>query len=115
MFLTRFILDGLLRKTMSSKTIYFITGNQNKLKEFNKIIGNIPSYKFESKDIDLPEYQGETEEIAIEKCKTALEILKCPVLVEDTSLCFNALDGLPGPYVKWFLKKLKPEGTFQVL
>lgn len=22
-----------------------------------------------------------------------------PVLVEDTCLCFNALNGLPGPYV----------------
>jgi len=25
------------------------------------------------------------------------------VLVEDTSLCFNALGGLPGVYVKWYL------------
>ncbi|KAK2109692.1 hypothetical protein P7K49_009438 [Saguinus oedipus] len=33
-----------------------------------------------------------------------------PVLVEDTCLCFNALGGLPGPYIKWFLEKLKPEG-----
>lgn len=27
-------------------------------------------------------------------------------MVEDTSLCFNALQGLPGPYIKWFLDKL---------
>ena len=58
------------------------------------------------------EYQGEPEEIAIEKCKTALEIAKSPVLIEDTSLCFNGLNGLPGPYIKWFLDKLKPEGYF---
>lgn len=25
-----------------------------------------------------------------------------PVLVEDTALCFNALKGLPGPYVYVF-------------
>jgi inosine triphosphate pyrophosphatase len=25
--------------------------------------------------------------------------------VEDTSLCYNALNGLPGVYIKWFLQK----------
>ena len=35
--------------------------------------------------------------------------------MEDTSLCFNALGGLPGPYIKWFLKKLGPEGLFKLL
>lgn len=61
-------------------------------------------------DVDLPEFQGEPEEVATEKCKLAAERLKCPVVTEDTSLCFNALGGLPGPYIKWFLKKLGPEG-----
>ena len=93
-----------------NKIIYFITGNANKLKEFNQVIGTIDNYEFQSKNIDLPEYQGEPEEIAVEKCKTAIEVAKCPVLIEDTSLCFNALKGLPGPYIKWFLDKLKPEG-----
>ena len=39
------------------KTIYFITGNKNKLKEFTQIIGEISSYDFQTKSIDLPEYQ----------------------------------------------------------
>ena len=93
-----------------SKAIYFITGNQNKLKEFNQIIGQVPSFEFLTKSIDLPEFQGEPEDVAIAKCKTALEIANAPVLIEDTSLCFNALGGLPGPYIKWFLDKIKPEG-----
>ncbi|XP_069718470.1 inosine triphosphate pyrophosphatase isoform X2 [Phaenicophaeus curvirostris] len=38
-----------------------------------------------------------------------------PVIVEDTCLCFNALGGLPGPYIKWFLEKLKPEGLYKLL
>ena len=96
-----------------SKIVYFVTGNPNKLKEFTQIIGEVSVYEFQSKSIDLPEYQGEPEEIAIAKCKEALEIAKAPVLIEDTSLCFNALGGLPGPYIKWFLDKLKPEGSFK--
>lgn len=49
------------------------------------------------------------------KCKEAAKIVKGPVIVEDTCLCFNALGGLPGPYVKWFLEKLGPEGLHKLL
>jgi hypothetical protein len=50
-----------------SKTINFITGNPNKLREFNQIIGQVPNFEFQTKKlIDLPEYQGEPEGI----CKT---------------------------------------------
>lgn len=112
MLLTKFLLiEKIAKKAMSTKKIYFITGNQNKLKEFTQIIGDIGKYELSSKNVDLPEYQGEPEEIAREKCKIALELVKEPVLVEDTSLCFNGLNGLPGPYIKWFLDKLKPEGN----
>ncbi|MBZ3891404.1 Inosine triphosphate pyrophosphatase, partial [Sciurus carolinensis] len=65
--------------------------------------------------IDLPEYQGEPDEISIQKCQEAARQVQGPVLVEDTCLCFNALGGLPGPYIKWFLEKLKPEGLHQLL
>lgn len=56
----------------------------------------------ESVNIDLDEYQGEPDEIAQKKCLAAVERLNCPVITEDTCLCFNALGGLPGPYIKWF-------------
>ena len=42
-------------------------------------------------------------EISNLKAKHAYSILKKPVFVEDTSLCFAALHGMPGPYVKWFV------------
>lgn len=93
------------------KTVYFITGNSNKLKEFTQIIGDVENYEFICKKIDLPEFQGEPEEIARQKCLTALNIVNAPVLVEDSSLCFNALNGLPGPYIKWFVEKLEPKGS----
>jgi len=31
-------------------------------------------------------------------------------MIEDTCLCFSALGGMPGPYVKWFLKAVGPAG-----
>jgi len=36
-------------------------------------------------------------------------------MTEDTSLCFNALGGLPGVYIKWFLEKLGHEGLNNLL
>lgn len=65
--------------------------------------------------IDLPELQGEPEYVAREKAKIAAAQLGVPVIVEDTSLCFNALGGLPGVYIKWFLEKLGREGLPKLL
>jgi inosine triphosphate pyrophosphatase len=41
--------------------------------------------------------------------------LKCPVIVEDTALEFEAFGGLPGPYIKWFLKGLGNQGLYDML
>jgi inosine triphosphate pyrophosphatase len=72
-------------------------------------------YELTSAKIDLPELQGEPEEVAREKCKIAAKAVNGPVLTEDTSLCFNALGGLPGIYIKWFLEKLGHEGLNNLL
>jgi inosine triphosphate pyrophosphatase len=38
-----------------------------------------------------------------------------PCMVEDTSLCFNALSGLPGVYIKWFYDKTGLDGLNNIL
>ena len=48
-----------------------------------------------SRKLDLPELQGEPAEISRQKCAIAAREVGGPVMVEDTSLCFNALGGLP--------------------
>ena len=80
----------------SEKTISFVTGNANKVAEFQAILGSDFPHKIVPLKLELPEYQGLPEEICIEKCRKAAELVKSPVLIEDTSLCFNALGGLPG-------------------
>lgn len=98
-----------------SKPITFVTGNAKKLEELVAILGpNFPR-KVISKKVDLPELQGEINEICVIKCKEAAKLVDGPVLVEDTCLCFNAMKGLPGPYIKWFLEKLGPEGLYKML
>jgi len=85
--------------------IIFITGNEDKFKEFQKMI----SFKIDRQKIDLPELQGDPEDIVKEKAKLACQIVNKPCFVDDTSLCFNEWDGLPGPYIKHFLDKMGEE------
>jgi len=83
-----------------SKHPVFITGNQNKADYLARILG----VELEHHKLDLDEIQSiNPEEVIEHKVKQAYEILQKPVLVEDTSLFFNALDGLPGPFVKFFV------------
>ena len=59
----------------------------------------------------VPEVQGTTREVATAKCRAAAELLGGPCITEDTALCFEALNGLPGPYIKHFMKSLGHEGV----
>uniref|UniRef100_A0AAQ4S0F7 XTP/dITP diphosphatase n=1 Tax=Gasterosteus aculeatus aculeatus TaxID=481459 RepID=A0AAQ4S0F7_GASAC len=97
------------------RSVVFVTGNAKKLEEVVQILGDKFPLKLVSRKIDLPEYQGEPDEISIQKCKEAARQVDGPVVVEDTCLCFRALGGLPGPYIKWFLDKLQPEGLYKLL
>eukprot|EP00325_Prymnesiales_sp_UTEX-LB-985_P000204 CAMPEP_0174703986 /NCGR_PEP_ID=MMETSP1094-20130205/7739_1 /TAXON_ID=156173 /ORGANISM="Chrysochromulina brevifilum, Strain UTEX LB 985" /LENGTH=225 /DNA_ID=CAMNT_0015901983 /DNA_START=127 /DNA_END=805 /DNA_ORIENTATION=- len=97
-------------------SVTFVTGNAKKLEEVRAILGgdDLP-VTIVSQKIDLPELQGEPDEISVEKCRLAAQQVGDAVLVEDTSLCFNALNGLPGPYIKWFLDKTGHEGLNNLL
>lgn len=81
---------------MANKPITFITGNPGKLQELKQILGSDFPRELVIKSIDLPELQGEPDEICIAKCREASKHVKGPVFIEDTCLCFNALNGLPG-------------------
>lgn len=79
----------------------FISGNQNKIDYLSRSLG----ITLEHQKIDLDEIQSADPKVVIEhKVKQAYTLLGKPVLVEDTSLSFNALDALPGPFVKFFVE-----------
>jgi len=101
--------------TSMARPITFVTGNKKKLEEFLSILGATFPREVINNGLDLPEFQGTPQEVATEKCREAAKTIKGPVFVEDTSLCFNALGGLPGPYIKWFLKNLGPDGLPRIL
>ena len=65
--------------------------------------------------MDLPELQGDPQDIAREKCRLAAKEVGGPCFTEDTCLSFSALNGMPGPYIKWFLEKCGHDGLNSML
>jgi hypothetical protein len=87
--------------------ISFVTGNDMKEKEMNLILAKHMATKGPDTEtslvdlkvlsVDLPEIQEvSTEAIAKNKAYQASQLANGPVVVEDTSLEFVALGGMPG-------------------
>ncbi len=87
-------------------SLFFITGNKNKFQEVNAFLPHIQQL-----DIDLPELQdSDPHKVVQAKLVEALTHKKGEFIVEDTSLYFECLNGLPGPFIKWFIKAIGTEG-----
>jgi len=92
--------------------VVFVTGNQDKADYVSRHLGR----PIEHVKLDLGELQSlHLQEIVSHKVRQAYEKIKRPVMVEDVSLECVGLDGLPGPFVKWFLETLTAEGICRLL
>lgn len=101
------------------KEIVFVTGNINKLNEVKMILGGENSlFKLTNIPLDLDELQGnDLESIALSKCKQAVAQLGTgtSIFIEDTALCFDEFNGLPGAYIKWFIKSMGLQKVVKML
>ncbi len=85
------------------KEIVFVTGNANKLREAQEILG----VKLTRHELDLDELQEmDLAKIIEHKTKQAYAILGQPVMVEDAGLYVEAWQGFPGPFIKWVDKTM---------
>ncbi|HCI80824.1 MAG TPA: non-canonical purine NTP pyrophosphatase [Ktedonobacter sp.] len=92
------------------KPILFITGNKDKLREVNALIPNVQGV-----DMDLPEIQEiDAHKIIAAKLAEAQKFHTGALIVEDTSLYLDAMNGLPGPLAKWFMKAVGVEGIYKL-
>eukprot|EP00386_Alphamonas_edax_P004484 GDKI01014152.1.p1 GENE.GDKI01014152.1~~GDKI01014152.1.p1 ORF type:complete len:286 (-),score=78.77 GDKI01014152.1:21-878(-) len=95
--------------------LYFVTGNKRKLEETQLLLGD-DLVELRSIDIDLPEIQEQPIEVALEKARTAYAMSGHKALiVEDSSFDINALGGMPGPYIKWFLDSAGSDKMFDMM
>ena len=98
--------------------VHLITGNPHKLRELQAIFP--ANLEVASQKLDLDEIQTlDVREIVHHKLRQAFDLMHTPVLVEDVSAELENLNGLPGPFIKFFeqqlgdasLYKLSGEGT----
>jgi non-canonical purine NTP pyrophosphatase (RdgB/HAM1 family) len=94
------------------KQYFFITGNAGKALEAKRFFSSV-----EIVNLDLEEIQSmEINEVIAHKLAQARKSLpQGNIFVEDTGLYFEALNGFPGPLIKWYLSCLKNEGIYQTL
>jgi XTP/dITP diphosphohydrolase len=84
-----------------------VTGNPDKRKEAERILG----CGVDCVPLDLPEPQSlDLLEVLRAKGAEAFRRLSRPVVVEETGLELEALNGFPGPLVKWMLEAVGAEG-----
>lgn len=91
---------------------YFLTGSKSKFEEIKTVLDNIEQF-----EIDLSEIQElDPHKIITAKLFEAKTALKGnhSLIVEDTSLYLDALNGLPGPLIKWFMKTIGNEGLYKI-
>lgn len=70
--------------TQARHIVNFITGNANKLREVKEILE--PAIQVESQALDLIEIQGTLEEVTLDKCRRAADLV-------GFSLCSVSLPG----------------------
>ena len=105
---------------MKVERIVLITGNAGKMDEFKSIIG-LEELQFGYQSLELAEIQSlDIREIGEFKTRMAIEKkLELgnydAVLTDDTALYCDALNGLPGPLIKWFLESLGKEGLINLI
>jgi len=92
--------------------MYFITLNENKVKETEEIL----NIRIEKMELNIREIQAiEVEEVVKDKVTKAYEIIKKPVMVEDTGLYINSWNGFPGALIKWVLESIGNEKLCKLL
>ena len=99
---------------MTKLTINFVTSNLGKVKEFKQILE--PEIKVNHIEMAYPEIRSEDpEEIARHSAKELAEKLNKIVVVEDSGLFIEALNGFPGTYSATIHKKIGLEGIIKLM
>lgn len=93
--------------------LYFITGNKNKFFEVEKMLQ--PEIKLEQLELDLDEIQSiDSNEVIKHKLLEAQKKHKGEFIIDDSAVCLDALNGLPGPFIKFFLKEMGVGGIYNL-
>lgn len=97
------------------KELHFITGNNSKYEEA-KLLLKETSITLIKQDLKTEELKSlDQEKVVIDKANKAFEILKKPVLTDDTGIYFDEYKDFPGTYTKSLFKAIGFRGVERLL
>lgn len=100
---------------MKAPVITLITSNQQKAQEIKAALRNY-NIVLRHQTIDIPEIKDLSIETVVRaKADLAFAQLRCPILVDDTGIFFNAYKNFPGAYAKFAYKTLGFKGLFRLI
>ncbi len=102
---------------MKEKVIYFVTKNNGKFAEVKRFIEDkLPFLKIKQIAVDLFERQTFNQrKIATEKASSAWELIKKPLLIDDTGVYFKQYNNFPGPFTKFVFQGIGKEGIARLV
>lgn len=99
---------------MQHPKIYFVTTNAGKVREAEHLFREY--FDVEQINMSYPELQdNDLSKIAAYGAKYCAEELKKPVIVEDSGLFIDALNGFPGPYSSYVQKTIGNKGILKLM
>jgi XTP/dITP diphosphohydrolase len=95
--------------------VMFATSNQHKVAEANKVGGEF-KITFTQMNVMYPEVRADSvRTVAEEGARYVHNQIRRPIMVEDSGLFIEALNGFPGPYSAFVLGKIGLEGILKLM
>lgn len=100
---------------MSRDKLVLVTQNKHKLTELRPLFERF-DVSFETTSVEKFEIRADNvEAVAREAAITAYDVLKHPVVLDDTGLFVDALNGFPGTYSAYILKTIGATGILRLM
>jgi len=97
------------------REILFITSNAHKFSEAQSLLKKC-NINIKRKNLNISEVRADTcEEVARQCALEAYRKLKRPLFVEDSGLFIDSLNGFPGVYSAWAMKRIGLGGILKLL
>jgi XTP/dITP diphosphohydrolase len=107
--------EGVVLGALAGVTVAFVTGNEAKFREAHSVAIRF-GVRLVMVDVEKLEIQSDRlEEISLRAAREAYGVLRRPLVVEDSGLFIEALNGFPGPYSSYTYKTIGLGGVLRLL
>ncbi len=98
------------------RVVFFVTGNVHKFNEARRVLSEHKIATAMLKTVGVVEIQDDTiENVAKASAVDAVKKCDLPIVVEDSGLFIEALNGFPGPYSSYVYRTIDNDGVLKLM